>query len=59
MDGEIDLSGLQKFKVLALPNVTNISDLQCTQLKAFVEGGGVTFWQLTAIFHEQSIARQD
>jgi hypothetical protein len=40
MDGEIDLAGLQKFKVLALPNVTNISDLQCTQLKAFVEGGG-------------------
>jgi type 1 glutamine amidotransferase len=39
-DGPFDMARLREFKVLALPNVVNLSDEQCAQLKAFVEGGG-------------------
>jgi hypothetical protein len=35
-----DQFGAQEFKVLALPNVVNLSDAQCAQLRRFVEGGG-------------------
>jgi hypothetical protein len=35
-----DAERLRPFKVLALPNLVNLSDAQCAQLRSFVEGGG-------------------
>jgi hypothetical protein len=40
LDGHLDAARLQPFKVLALPNVTYLSDSQAAQLRSFVENGG-------------------
>jgi hypothetical protein len=39
-DRLLDAEHLKAFKLLILPNIAALSDAQCTQLKAFVEGGG-------------------
>jgi hypothetical protein len=39
-DSQFDSARVQQFKVLALPNIANLSDAQCAQLKSFVEKGG-------------------
>jgi hypothetical protein len=36
-DSQLDPARLRQFQVLALPNIANLSDAQCAQLKAFVE----------------------
>jgi hypothetical protein len=37
---DFDAARLGQFKTLALPNVTYLTDSQCAQLRAFVQGGG-------------------
>jgi hypothetical protein len=54
---EANLSGL---KALLLPNIACISDRQCEQLWAFVQGGGglVATWE-TSLFDEQGARRSN
>ena len=50
----------EAFKVLALPNVANLSDAQCAQLKAFVEkGGGLVATHETSLHDEHGQRRED
>jgi hypothetical protein len=39
-DTQFDMVHLQQLKVLALPNLANLSHAQCVHLKTFVENGG-------------------
>lgn len=40
VDGQFDAARLQPFKVLAMPNITHLSDSQSARLRSFVENGG-------------------
>jgi type 1 glutamine amidotransferase len=54
-DGPID-----RFKVLALPNVVNLSDGRCAALQAFVEkGGGLVATHETSLADEHGRRRDD
>ena len=49
-----------QFKVLALADVTNLSDAQCAQLKSFVEnGGGLVATHETSLYDERGARRPD
>src|SRR5438105_2754135 len=51
---------MHQFKVLALPNIVNLSDAQCAQLKAFVEkGGGLVATHETSLNDERGRRRAD
>ncbi len=39
-DRLLDAEHLRAFKLLILPNIAALSDAQCAQLRAFVDGGG-------------------
>ncbi|MGH9668411.1 MAG: beta-galactosidase trimerization domain-containing protein, partial [Bryobacteraceae bacterium] len=39
-DRKLDAANLAPFKTLLLPNIAALSDTQCAQLRAFVQGGG-------------------
>jgi hypothetical protein len=39
-DGKLEASALDCFKLLILPNIAALSNAQCQQLRAYVEGGG-------------------
>jgi hypothetical protein len=59
-DSQLDAAHLQQFKVLALPNIANLSDAQCAQLKAFVEkGGGLVATHETSLNDERGQRRAD
>ena len=59
-DSEFDAGRLQQFKVLGLPNIVNLSDAQCGQLKAFVEkGGGLVATHETSLNDERARRRAD
>lgn len=59
-DNQFDEAGLRQFKVLALPNIVNLSDAQCAQLKAFVErGGGLVATHETSLNDERGVRRGD
>ena len=59
-DSQLDPAHLQQFKVLALPNIANLSDAQCAQLKAFVEkGGGLVATHETSLHDERGQRRDD
>ena len=59
-DSQLDAAHLEPFKVLALPNVANLSDAQCAQLKAFVEkGGGLVATHETSLHDERGRRRDD
>lgn len=56
----LDPEHLKPFKLLILPNVTRLSNLQCDQLRNFVDGGGsllVTFE--TSLYDEEGNDRKD
>jgi hypothetical protein len=54
------LDRVQPFQVLALPNIANLSDVQCAQLKAFVEkGGGLVATHETSLNDEHGRRRED
>ena len=59
-DTQLDAAHVQQFKVLALPNIVNLSDAQCAQLKAFVEkGGGLVATHETSLNDERGRRRPD
>jgi hypothetical protein len=59
-DTQLDAAHVQQFKVLALPNIVNLSDTQCAQLKAFVErGGGLVATHETSLNDERGGRRPD
>ena len=59
-DSQLDAKHLRQFAVLALPNITNLSDAQCAQLKTFVEnGGGLVATHETSLYDEHGKRRQD
>lgn len=56
----LDSEHLKPFKLLILPNITRLSNLQCDQLRKFVEGGGsllATFE--TSLYDEEGNPRTD
>ncbi len=59
-DTQFEPASLRNFKVLALPNIANLSDSQCAQLKAFVEnGGGLVATHETSLNDERGRRRAD
>ena len=59
-DSQLDPARLRQFQVLALPNIANLSDAQCAQLKAFVEkGGGLVATHETSLYDERGRRRDD
>ncbi len=59
-DTQLDAAHVQQFKVLALPNIVNLSDAQCAQLKAFVDrGGGLVATHETSLNDERGRRRSD
>jgi hypothetical protein len=60
LDSQLDPAHVQQFKVLALPNIANLSDAQCAQLKAFVDkGGGLVATHETSLYDERGRRRDD
>jgi hypothetical protein len=60
LDSQLDPAHVQQFKVLALPNIANLSDAQCAQLKSFVEkGGGLVATHETSLYDERGRRRDD
>jgi Hypothetical glycosyl hydrolase 6 len=54
----LDVEHLKPFKLLILPNISRLSDVQCDQLRKFVSGGGsllATFE--TSLYDEEGKAR--
>ena len=59
-DSQLDPEHVRQFKVLALPNVANLSDAQCAQLQSFVEkGGGLVATHETSLYDERGRRRDD
>ncbi|SEA77344.1 alpha-amylase family protein [Pedobacter hartonius] len=59
-DNLLDAEHLKPFKLLVLPNIAALSDAQCAQLKAFVDGGGsivATFE--TSLYNEEGKPRSN
>jgi len=60
LDGESGSARFEQFKVLALPNVTNLSRAQCAQLQTFVaKGGGLVATHETSLYDERGLRRDD
>ncbi len=60
LDTQFDSERARQLKVLALPNIVNLSDAQCEQLKAFVEkGGGLVATHETSLNDERGRRRGD
>ena len=56
----LDAEHLKPFKLIILPNITRLSDAQCSQIRKFVEGGGsllATFE--TSLYDEGGKIRKD
>ena len=59
-DRLLDRERLQAFKLLILPNVACLSDVQCDELRAFVrDGGGIVSTFETSLYDEQGTPRTD
>jgi hypothetical protein len=59
-DSQLDPAHVQQFRVLALPNLANLADAQCAQLKSFVEqGGGLVATHETSLYDERGRRRDD
>jgi hypothetical protein len=56
----MDADHLEPFKLLILPNISRLSNVQCDQLRKFVEGGGslLTTFE-TSLYDEEGKARKD
>ena len=52
----LDPEHLKPFKLLILPNISNLSDIQCDQLRKFVEdGGSIVATFETSLYNEKGI----
>ncbi len=59
-DRLLDAEHLTAFKTLILPNITSLSDVQCTQLRDFVRrGGGLVATYETSLCDEWGAPRKD
>lgn len=59
-DNQLDSESVRQLKVLALPNLANLSEAQCAQLRSFVEkGGGLVATHETSLYDEQGRRRAD
>jgi beta-galactosidase GanA len=59
-DRLLDAAHLAAFKVLILPNIAALSDLQCRQIREFVErGGSVVATYETSLYDEWGVRRPD
>ncbi len=59
-DGLLDAERLRNFRALMLPNIAALSDKQCAQLRAFVEGGGgLVATHETSLYDESGRRRKD
>jgi hypothetical protein len=60
LETQLDPAHVRQFQVLALPNIANLSDAQCAQLKSFVEnGGGLVATHETSLCDERGRRRDD
>ena len=56
----LDPEHLKPFKLLILPNISNLSDIQCDQLRKFVEdGGSIVATFETSLYNEKGIQGKD
>jgi len=56
----LDDEHLRSFKLLILPNIPNLSDLQCSQLQNFCEkGGSILATFETSLYDEKGVQRND
>jgi len=59
-DRLLDTAHLAAFKVLILPNIAAMSDLQCRQIREFVErGGSLVATYETSLYDERGVRRPD
>lgn len=59
-DRLLDPAHLRQFKTLVLPNIAALSDVQCQQLRRFVEvGGGLVATHETSLLNELGEPRRD
>jgi hypothetical protein len=59
-DRLLDAAHLSPFKTLILPNIAALSEVQCAQLRAFVErGGGLVATYETSLYDEWGVKRKD
>jgi hypothetical protein len=59
-EDHLDLDRLKKYSALILPNIALLSDVQCAQLRAYVDQGGsllATFE--TSLYTDQNVRRSD
>ena len=60
MTASLSPSQVNQFKTLILPNVAALSDLQCRQLREFVQGGGGLIATCeTSLYDEWGVKRKD
>ncbi len=59
-DRLLDAPGIDRFKLLILPNIAALSDAQCEQLRGFVKRGGSLLATLeTSLYDEWGVRRKD
>jgi hypothetical protein len=59
-DGLLDEEHTRQFKTLILPNIAALSDVQCQQLREFVQrGGGLVATYETSLYDAAGVLRQD
>ncbi len=59
-DRLLDQAHTSEFKTLILPNIAAVSDLQCAQLRAFVDrGGSIVATHETSLYDQDGVKRHD
>ncbi|HYK90737.1 MAG TPA: beta-galactosidase trimerization domain-containing protein [Acidobacteriota bacterium] len=59
-DRLLDPPGIDRFKVLVLPNIAALSDGQCSQLRSYLErGGSLVATHETSLYDEWGVRRED
>ncbi|MFN7936468.1 MAG: beta-galactosidase trimerization domain-containing protein [Bryobacteraceae bacterium] len=59
-DRMLDEANISRYRTLILPNIAALSDAQCAQLQAFVDGGGsLVATHETSLYDEWGVARRD
>ncbi len=59
-DQLLDAAHIAQFKTLILPNIAGLSNVQCAQLRAFVQrGGGLVATSESSLYDEWGVKRKD